>query len=94
MLFRSGRHNRKNSHSLFSVHLDFSAVVCNFSCIDILQDAELQQTAMMMEPDKNDKTMGVNNLKRMYAKMGKNFTEAEIQQLNLSFAEGKLKQVN
>ena len=61
--------------------------------MDILQDAELQQTAMMMEPDKNDKTMGVNNLKRMYAKMGKNFTEAEMQQLNLSFADGKLKRV-
>ena len=63
-------------------------------CIAILQDAELQQIAMMMEADKNDKIVGVNNLKRMYAKMGKNFTEAEIQQLNLSFADGKLKQVN
>ena len=37
---------------------------------------------------------GERRLKRMYAKMGKNFTEAEIQQLNLSFADGKLKQVN
>ena len=63
-------------------------------CIAILQDAELQQIAMMMEADKNDKIVGVNNLKRMYAKMGKNFTEAEMQQLNLSFAEGVFKQVS